>query len=146
MSPGNMDLYSGWHLQSTQCGTNHLAGGQRVTRQILQDWLQAAARAEGIPQGRIGTHSLRIGGASALFNAGWDMTAIQRFGRWTGGLAFQGYLWETQDLTKGAARAMVGERGRLHAGIFMGQSREAQVRSDPARWSDAWAREAQRWV
>ena len=40
----------------------------------------------------IGTHSLRIGGASALWNTFRDTALVQRWGRWTSS-AFQSYFW-----------------------------------------------------
>ena len=53
----------------------------------------------------VGPHSLRFGGASALWAAYQDTTLVQRWGRWRS-QAFQGYLWEAKDNAKGIARDM----------------------------------------
>ena len=42
---------------------------------------------------RYGTHSLRSGGACALWAAGVSITAIMREGRWASFEACEGYLW-----------------------------------------------------
>ncbi len=120
-------------------------GVRQVTRATLEGWLKAAAHATGVPVERINTHSLRVGGATALYNAGWELQAIQRFGRWSGGLAFHGYLWETAELSRGAAAAMTRHSGQLHAGLFMPGAAGADRRVDPRRASSGWARVAQEW-
>ena len=55
-----------------------------------------------------GSHSLRIGGATALYNYFKDIELVKRFGRWRSG-AFHVYLWEGNDLTRGVAKAMSAE-------------------------------------
>ena len=104
-------------LWSTVCSTSPDHEKLGVLRTDIQMWLRCAAGADGIPADRIGTHSLRVGGATALFNAGYDLTMIQRFGRWSSA-AFHGYLWDTFGATKGAATAMTRTYGKLHAGIL----------------------------
>ncbi|EGZ19599.1 hypothetical protein PHYSODRAFT_435673, partial [Phytophthora sojae] len=44
--------------------------------------LKHAAERVGHEPDSYGSHSLRSGGASALFNAGYDSLAIKLFGRW----------------------------------------------------------------
>jgi len=54
----------------------------------------------------VGSHSLRAGGAMALFLRGADATTIMKIGRWTS-TAFMSYLHEQLDvLTKGTAQLM----------------------------------------
>jgi len=54
----------------------------------------------------VGSHSLRAGGAMALFLQGADATAIMKIGRWTS-TAFMSYIHEQLDVvTKGAAQRM----------------------------------------
>eukprot|EP00974_Lingulodinium_polyedra_P076838 7438187-Lingulodinium_polyedra.AAC.1 len=60
----------------------------------------------------IGTHSLRIGGATALYKAGLDIETIKRQGRWMSS-AVHGYLWETHEKQQGLAARMVEETGTL---------------------------------
>ncbi|ETP51850.1 hypothetical protein F442_03065, partial [Phytophthora nicotianae P10297] len=44
--------------------------------------LKSAAECAGQNPDSYGSHSLRSGGATALFNAGYDSLAVKRFGRW----------------------------------------------------------------
>ena len=111
----------------------------RTDRNSIQAWLRAAARQCGLPPERIGTHSIRGGGATALVAAGWSQEAARRFGRWTSEAAFRGYLWDTFADTEGLAGRMVQARSSLHAGALMPGTAEAKARGDPARWSAAWA-------
>ena len=48
---------------------------------------------EGFPSERYGSHSLRVGGATALYHAGVPVEVIKRYGRWVSD-CFQGYLWD----------------------------------------------------
>ena len=57
----------------------------------------------------MGTHSLRIGGASALLHAGEHIETIKRIGRWVSD-AFQRYLWEANEDTIGLSRKMARRR------------------------------------
>jgi len=60
------------------------------------------------PEG-VGSHSLRAGGAMALFQSGADATTIMKLGRWTS-TAFMSYLHEQVDiLSQGAANRMATE-------------------------------------
>ncbi len=111
---------------------------KRDGRTRIQNWLRTAATAVGLPPGRVGTHSLRIGGATALYNAGWELGAIQRFGRWASG-SFHGYLWDSHSMQKGAARAMASNVPDLHLGILKPATGEAAARVNPSGRSKAWA-------
>jgi len=54
----------------------------------------------------VGSHSLRAGGAMALFIQGYDATAIMKIGRWTS-TAFMSYIHEQLDVvSRGAAQRM----------------------------------------
>ena len=53
----------------------------------------------------VGTHSLRIGGASALYAKFGDTALVQRWGRWKSD-AFHSYLWEASSMAKGVAESM----------------------------------------
>ena len=55
-------------------------GGPVLTSQV-KTLLDKAALAVGLPPERMGTHSLRIGGASALLHAGLPIETIKRKGR-----------------------------------------------------------------
>ena len=63
-----------------------------LLRSHVQEALAHAAVDAGADPKDIGTHSLRIGGASALWNTFRDTALVQRWGRWTSS-AFQSYFW-----------------------------------------------------
>ena len=67
----------------------------RLTRKyvILVDaTLKLAALPNKIPMDDVSCHSLRSGGATALFHVGVDMGAIQKWGRWNI-QCFVRYIW-----------------------------------------------------
>ena len=65
--------------------------GWTLTSQVLNKYLKTLARSFGLEQSRISTHSLRIAGASVLYNAGVEDSIIMKMGRWRS-LAFLEYL------------------------------------------------------
>ena len=79
--------------------------GKPLHRAAVQDLLRWAARAEGLAAEEYGTHSLRFGGASALWAAYGDSGLIQRWGRWASS-CFQGYIWEARGASEGVSAAM----------------------------------------
>ena len=82
-----------------------LADGRLLRRGDTQDLLCMAALAEGLDPRTMGTHSLRIGGASALYHQVRDLAIVKRFGRWASD-AFHSYLWEAHEPQAGLAAAM----------------------------------------
>ena len=91
------------------------ADGSPVRRDQIQETLERGAIACGFSPDRFRTHSLRIGGATALYHVRPDVALIQRFGRWTSS-AFQAYLWEANEMAKGIGEAMAQDQMTLHAG------------------------------
>ena len=83
------------------------ANGKPVRRHEAQAPIMQAAAALGGDPTRIGIHSLRFGGASALWAAYRDSAVVKRWGRWASE-AFQGYLWEARGNAAGVATAMAG--------------------------------------
>ena len=81
------------------------SNGHLLPREALQTVLQMAARALGFNEARLGSHSLRFGGASALWAAFHDAAIVRRWGRWASD-AFQTYIWEGRQGAKGVAKAM----------------------------------------
>ena len=79
--------------------------GALVQRAEVQAILERAAAGTGVDPQYIGSHSLRFGGATALYAAFGDTAMVQRWGRWASD-AFQGYLWEARGNAKGVAEAM----------------------------------------
>ena len=79
--------------------------GRPLLRVEVQAVLEKAGEASGVDPLSIGSHSLRFGGASALYAAFKDTALIQRWGRWNND-AFQGYFWEARDMAQGAASSV----------------------------------------
>ena len=95
----------------------------------MASWLERTAAAQGVPPSRMGSHSLRIGGATALFNATGSIDQVKRFGRWLSS-AFQGYLWESDAHAKGVSRAMSQHQAKLWAEHGLGAEAAAQHYGD----------------
>ena len=95
--------------------------GSPILRSLVQALLELAAIALGLPPGRFGSHSLRIGGATAMYHLCREVETVKRFGRWASG-SFSLYLWEADDAADGLARGMVASEGRLEASHGLGAS------------------------
>ena len=81
------------------------ASGQVVKRLEIQAILQRATRELGLPWQRFQSHSLRIGGTSALYQATGEIEVVKRAGRWSSG-AIHRYLYDDGDVVKGLAKQM----------------------------------------
>ena len=79
--------------------------GEHLGRETMQSMLKLAALNTGLNPDDFGTHSLRFGGASALWAAFHDTGLIKRWGRWATD-SFQTYLWEDRKGASGIAEAM----------------------------------------
>ena len=91
------------------------ADGSPITRAKIQEVLQRAAVLEGYPPDRFKSHSLRIGGATALYHCFQDTELVKRWGRWNSG-AFHIYLWEANEDAAGVSEAMAKSVATLHVG------------------------------
>ena len=67
----------------------------------------------GLPSERFMSHSLRIGGASALYHATGEIETVKRYGRWSSG-AFHNYLWDSAEQAKGLAEKMAKDEATIH--------------------------------
>jgi len=56
--------------------------GQAITYAQLQAFLKRVSKAAGVDSGRVSTHSLRIGGATTLFELGVSADIVKKRGRW----------------------------------------------------------------
>ena len=61
---------------------DHVHMFPKSARATLVQIMKWAAGANDIPADVVNTHSLRAGGATALFSTGVDWITIQRWGRW----------------------------------------------------------------
>ena len=91
-----------------------LADGKPLRRSQIVALVAWAAEEEGYPSDRYGSHSLRVGGATALYHAGMPVEIIKRYGRWVSD-SFQGYLWESDDDSRDLARKMAAQNSSLMA-------------------------------
>ena len=87
--------------------------GEVIKRTEIQDALQMAAEAKGLPAARFKSHSIRIGGASAIYHATGDTEVVKRYGRWSSG-AFHRYLWESDEQHKQLAAKMAETTATVH--------------------------------
>ena len=84
---------------------------QRVTAQEIRDAVRHAARYDKLEEAgydlcRIGSHSLRSGGATALKLAGYDEATIKKLGRWSTNTYLLYIQSQIANLTVGVATAM----------------------------------------
>lgn len=78
-------------------------------RDVVQA-IKAAAAAVGEDPKNFGSHSLRSGGATALFNAGVDSLVVKKFGRWRSD-AVERYTAIKSDISDTLAEKMVSRQG-----------------------------------
>eukprot|EP00913_Durusdinium_trenchii_P011460 g10760.t2 len=91
-----------------------LEDGNPLQRGDIQNLIQLAAVADGQSTTRYGSHSLRIGGATAMYQTTKDLDVVKRYGRWNSD-AFHGYLWESHERQKDLAKGMACADGQLLA-------------------------------
>ena len=86
--------------------------GDAIRRDGIQHLLELSAMAFGVNADRMGSHSLRIGGATSLYHTVQDLEIVKRFGRWKSD-AFHGYLWESHEPQRGLSEGMVRDESSL---------------------------------
>ena len=79
------------------------SAGSVIKRLEIQHLLQKAAEGVGLPPDRFLSHSLRIGGATALYQATGDIELVKRLGRWTSS-AVHRYLEDGGTISKSSVR------------------------------------------
>lgn len=77
-----------------------------IPRAAIQAMIERAAKGLNLPGGELGTHSLRFGGASALWAQYQDTALVKRWGRWASD-SFQTYVWEARETARGVAQKMI---------------------------------------
>ena len=83
------------------------ASGRMLKRLEIQGLLQKAATGVGLPPERFMSHSLRIGGATALYQSTMDVELVKRMGRWSSG-AVHRYLQDGGGIIPQVAQKMAG--------------------------------------
>ena len=76
-----------------------------IPRTAITALIERAARSLGQCDGDLSTHSLRFGGASAIWASYQDSAMVKRWGRWSSD-SFQTYLWEGRNTAQGVAQRM----------------------------------------
>ena len=91
------------HLATGNSGTHvfTLTSGKVLHRDKVEEKLRQAAQQLNVPAAMVYTHSLRAGGATAMWAAGYSVEEIQRRGRWAS-QCFRIYIWEGRERAEGA--------------------------------------------
>ena len=82
-----------------------LTSGLVIHRDLVEKTLRAAAERLNLPMEMFSTHSLRAGGATAMWAAKYTVEEIQRQGRWVS-QCFRIYIWEGRERAEGIARSI----------------------------------------
>ena len=127
-------LYEGWAPERFTGNRKYdplfaFADEKLVTRADVQRAAMQAAVAEVADPNDMGSHSLRIGGASALYAAFKDAALVQRWGRWKSD-AFQDYIWEARDVAEGVASRMAAVDLTMVRGVRARAHRAARICRD----------------
>ena len=88
--------------------------GKVLQRGTVGMLLRAAAKDLGLPYAQVASHSLRVGGATALYHAGFSEKEILYWGRWRG-TSWMLYTHRTHGGSRGVASAMLRARYQLLA-------------------------------
>ena len=114
-----MELLAGWCPERFRGGPEaglpllRWEDGTMVDRLDILAALGEAAEAVGLPAERFKPHSLRIGGASALYHATGEIETVKRYGRWSSG-AFHRYLWDADEQHRDLATRMAEDVATIH--------------------------------
>lgn len=96
------------HLPLFRWASEHM-----LKRLEAQNILPKSAKALVLPADRFQSHSLRIGGASALYQATGEVELVERTGRWSRS-AVQRYLHDSVDVLAGLSRKMATVDQYIH--------------------------------
>ena len=113
------------HLSTGNAGTHGftLASGKVLHGDKAEEKLRQAAQQLDLPAPMASTHSLRAGGATAMWAAGYSAEEIQRRGRWVS-QCFRIYIWEGRERPKGVGARM------LEAKVSMFATMQSQANRD----------------
>ena len=89
----------------TQLPFARLTNNALISDRTVALVIKRAAAANGLNPDLYSLHSLRAGGATALFRATGDLDLVGRFGRWKG-RSIHSYLWESHVMLTGIAALM----------------------------------------
>ena len=89
------------------------ASGAMLKRVEIQHFLQQAAKGVGLPPERFMSHSLRIGGATALYQSTGEIELVKRMGRWNSA-AVQRYLHDGGETLPKVSQKMASLPSTVH--------------------------------
>ena len=115
-----IEMRSPWGQQGEDAAFWTFADGKLLEREHVKAAVQAMVLHAGLPARRGNTHSLRIGGATALYSAVRDMEVVKRWGRWSGDVAHL-YVWDERSALGQDAKAM--EKAGSEVVAFMAERR-----------------------
>ena len=95
------------HLPFARWENDRLITAYQVTR-----FIKLAVQKNGLDPELYSLHSLRSGGATALYRATGDIELVGRFGRWKG-KSIHGYLCESHQVLIGVATLMTRNEGPM---------------------------------
>ena len=90
--------------------------GKPVRKSRIESLLKEGSRRLGLPEEHITSHSLRAGGASAMWAMGMTDAEIQFRGRWKS-LCYKLYIWGSRLKTKGFSSGLFQTRPSLFAAV-----------------------------
>ena len=90
------------------------SSGHVLLKTAVEALLKAAAKRLGFDSDAFTSHSLRAGGATALWHAGYDSLMIQRRGRWASD-CWRRYIWEGRETARNVTTRMMASRPSLFA-------------------------------
>ena len=94
-----------------------------LPRGAVQAMIERSGKALNMPEGDLGTHSLRFGGASAIWAAYGESALVKRWGRWASD-SYQTYLWDARKASQDVAKRMAS------VDLYLGPRRVSR----PDRW------------
>jgi len=93
-----------------------MSDGKVLNRDVVSSWLSEAGEALGAPKNALAVISLRSGGASAMWDAGFGAEEIKKRGRWRSEV-WRSYVWDGHDRAKDLASRMLGSSFSLMASL-----------------------------
>jgi hypothetical protein len=105
-----------------------LSDGRVLHRDVVAASLREAAEAFGLPKEAVAVISLRSGGASAMWDAGYTAEEVKRRGRWASD-CYQVYIWDGHDRSKDVASRMLNSKFSLMASLATYRRQEEERRA-----------------
>lgn len=117
------------HLSTGNSGTHvfTLTSGKVLHRDKVEAKLRQAAQQLHVPAAMVSTHSLRAGGATAMWAAGYSVEEIQRRGRWAS-QCFRIYIWEGRERAEGVGSRMLKAKVSMFATMQSQANRDLRER------------------